>query len=49
MVGSNPTAAPYQNGTSSSLADAHKKGVVLGRLSKAGKYLLNIVMSQNSS
>ena len=43
-------AAPYQrckNGTSSSLADARIKGVVLGRKSKAGRYLLkDIVMSQ---
>ena len=35
VVGSNPAAAPYQrckkNGTSSSLADARIKGVVLGR------------------
>ena len=34
VVGSNPSAAPYQrckNGTSSSLADARIKGVVLGR------------------
>ena len=35
------------NVTSSSLADAPTKGVVLGRYSKAGKYLLkDIVMSQ---
>ena len=42
VVGSNP-AAPYQrckNRTSSSLADARIKGVVLGNKSKAGKYLL---------
>ena len=34
VLGSNPVAAPYQrceNGTSSSLADARIKGVVLGR------------------
>ena len=34
VVSSNPAAAPYQrckNGTSSSLADARIKGVVLGR------------------
>ena len=34
VMGSNPAAAPYQrckNGTSSSLADARIKGVVLGR------------------
>ena len=36
-----------KNGTSSFLADAHVKGVVLGRKSKAGKYLLkDIVMLQ---
>ena len=42
VVGSNP-AMDYtkgvKNGTSSSLADARIKGVVLGRYSKAGKYL----------
>ena len=34
VVGSNSAAAPYQrckNGTSSSLADARLKGIVLGR------------------
>ena len=36
-----------KNGTSSSLADARINGVVLGRMSKTGKYLLKvIVMSQ---
>ena len=44
VVGSNPAAAPYQRCKkwyySSSLADARMKGVVLGRISKAGKYLL---------
>ena len=52
-VCSNPTAASYQkckNGTSSSLADAHILGVVLGRYSKPGcKYLLKILCCRISS
>ena len=44
-MGLSPVAAPYQrckNGNNSSLADTRINGVMLGRLSKAGKYLLKI-------
>ena len=49
VVGLNPGlhhTKGVKNGTSSSLDDARIKGVVLGRQSKAGKYLLKDIMLQ---